>query len=316
MNRFVADPHWGWWIVSYFFLGGVAAGSYFMAALGELIGSEDDRRLIRPAYYLAFPLVVICGLLLVADLTRPERFWHMLIYSETGRPMFKPWSPMSVGAWALMVFGGISGLSFAGALAEDGRCGLGRWTSFSRRLHQGIVGRSFSIIGSLSGFFIASYTGALLTATNQPIWSDSPWIAPLFLASAASTGIAALLLLAQRSVAVGPQQDAARPRAPAVSAALHRLESADHWAIGLEILVLGAFLLSLGGALLPFLNSHAGLLLAGSVVIGMIVPPGLHRFGKPSSFAVQLATPACVLAGGLLLRVALLRAAPAMLAAG
>jgi len=27
MNFWVADPEWGFWIVTYFFLGGIAAGS-------------------------------------------------------------------------------------------------------------------------------------------------------------------------------------------------------------------------------------------------------------------------------------------------
>ena len=52
------------------------------------------------------------------------------------------------------------------------------------------------VFGCLSGFFIAAYTGALLSATNQPMWSDTTWLAPLFLASAASTGLAAMTLLA------------------------------------------------------------------------------------------------------------------------
>ena len=42
-------------------------------------------------------------------------------------------------------------------------------------------------LGCVAGFFVASYTGALLSATNQPMWSDTVWLAPLFLASAAST---------------------------------------------------------------------------------------------------------------------------------
>ena len=37
MNLFVADPHWGWWIILYFYLGGIAAGAYFTATL---IGSS------------------------------------------------------------------------------------------------------------------------------------------------------------------------------------------------------------------------------------------------------------------------------------
>ena len=40
MNPFVADPQWGWWIVLYFYLGGIAAGAYFLATLIELFGRE------------------------------------------------------------------------------------------------------------------------------------------------------------------------------------------------------------------------------------------------------------------------------------
>src|SRR5262249_8307341 len=28
MNLFVEDPEWGWWIILYFYLGGIAAGAY------------------------------------------------------------------------------------------------------------------------------------------------------------------------------------------------------------------------------------------------------------------------------------------------
>ena len=71
MNTFVADPHWGWWIVWYFYLGGIAAGAYFMAALVEFVGDEQDRRMGRIGYFLAAPLVAICGVLLILDLERP-----------------------------------------------------------------------------------------------------------------------------------------------------------------------------------------------------------------------------------------------------
>ena len=50
MNLFVADPEWGWWIILYFFLGGLAAGAYFVSALIELIGSEADRVVARAGY--------------------------------------------------------------------------------------------------------------------------------------------------------------------------------------------------------------------------------------------------------------------------
>src|SRR3989442_12098463 len=103
---FTASPQWRWLIVAYFFLGGLAAGSYFLATLMDLFGERRDRRLVHLGYLVAFPLVGLCGLVLTVDLGRPERFWHMLIQSETLRPMIKTYSPMSLGAWALLCFGG------------------------------------------------------------------------------------------------------------------------------------------------------------------------------------------------------------------
>ena len=47
MNPFVADPEWGLWITLYFYLGGIAAGAYFVASLIEMFGKEQDRALAR-----------------------------------------------------------------------------------------------------------------------------------------------------------------------------------------------------------------------------------------------------------------------------
>jgi len=72
----------------------------FSCRAHRLAWPPEDRPLARLGYYIAFPCVVISGILLTLDLNRPDRFWHMLIESNTLRPMFKLWSPMSVGSWA------------------------------------------------------------------------------------------------------------------------------------------------------------------------------------------------------------------------
>src|ERR1043166_3706463 len=102
---FSGAPDWGWLIVLYFFFGGLAGGSYFIAALIDLFCRPEHRPLGRLGSYSAFAWIVGSGLLLTLDLYRPLRFWHMLIESNTYRPIFKYWSPMSVGSWALLVFG-------------------------------------------------------------------------------------------------------------------------------------------------------------------------------------------------------------------
>jgi formate-dependent nitrite reductase membrane component NrfD len=316
MNLFVADPQWGWWIILYFYLGGIAAGAYFMSTLIDLLGHEEDRELPRIGYRIAFPLVCLCGLFLTIDLDRPERFWHMLFKSEVveaafheGWPltgagwsrmshaiMFKYWSPMSIGAWALLLFGLCSFLSFVGDLWPGSR--------LERLFRRGWFGRGLQVVGALIGFFIAAYTGALLSATNQPLWSDSTWVAPLFLTSAASTGIALMILVAEwRGV---------RP------AALKRLERSDLWALGLELAVFAALLASLGGDLLAILESwHGRIFVVGVLVLGLLVPLAFHlRLGLSIPARGAIVAALFALFGGFLLRYALLTTPAELLALG
>jgi formate-dependent nitrite reductase membrane component NrfD len=308
MNPFVADPQWGWWIILYFFLGGLAAGCYFLATLLELVGHVEDEPLARLGYRVAFPLVCVCAVFLTVDLVRPDRFWHMVFQSDAvnnalaaGWPMggwgdlshafmLKVWSPMSIGAQALGLFGLCSFVSFLGTFSPKGRLG--------RVLASKLVGRAFKVVGSLVGFFIASYTGALLTASNQPLWSDSDWIAPLFLASAASTGISLLLLLG-RGISEGTRE---------------RLERADLWALGLELFIFLIFLASLGSVLPLALATRDGLLLVfGTLVLGLLLPLWLHLGLKEPGYARASAAALSSLVGGFILRYGIVRVSPALL---
>lgn len=293
MDLFAADPHWGWWIILYFFLGGIAAGSYFTSTLIELFGAEEDRALVRAGYLLAFPLILICAVFLIVDLNYPARFWHMLFDSETGMPHIRWGSPMSVGSWAISLFGFCALVSFMASCREQGI--VARWHA-SRA-----IGQPLRVVGCAVGFFVAAYTGALLTATNQPIWSNTTWIAALFLTSAASTGIAAILLLARRQ---------------ASTATLARLERADRSVLLLELVVFVVFLISLGSLLGPLVGTVSGqVLIGGTLVLGVLVPLVLHfRCGLQGACGV--ATAVFVLLGGFLMRWAILSAPPELLAGG
>ena len=44
---FTASPHWTWFIILYFFVGGIAGGGYFLAALLQWFGRPEDRPVIR-----------------------------------------------------------------------------------------------------------------------------------------------------------------------------------------------------------------------------------------------------------------------------
>lgn len=281
---FSEAPDWGWLIVLYFFFGGLAGGSYFLGALIEFFGRSEDRPLARLGYYIAFPSIVVSGVLLILDLGRPERFWHMLVASNTYRPIFKYWSPISVGAWALLIFSAFSLWSFLGALADDGRFS---WRGARRGRRPSVPGRVTLAIGTLLGLYVAGYTGVLLAVTNRPIWSDTPLLGMLFVVSAGSISAAFMLLLAHR-----------RRWTLAGLADLHRM---DAWMIFLELIVLICVMASLGRIIRAWLNIW-GILLVGVVVLGMIVPLALYWRRREGRHAEVMAAAALVLVAGFVLR--------------
>jgi formate-dependent nitrite reductase membrane component NrfD len=284
---FSAPPGWEWLITLYFFFGGLAGGCYFLAVLIDFFGRPEDRPLARLGYLISFPSLIISGLLLIFDLYRPERFWHMLIESNTYEPMFKYWSPMSLGSWALLIFGFFSFTGFLGALAEGDQL---RWPTARRFRPPGPLGMFLGIIGGIFGFYVAGYTGVLLAVTNRPIWSDTPLLGMLFVVSAASISAALMILLAERS----------RWTMPSI-ARLHRI---DAWTIALEIIVLIAMVASLGSVARAWL-SWSGVLLLAAVAVGMVLP--LAFFWRRAWVGTLDSTSAAalVLLGGLLLRFAI-----------
>ncbi|MBI1892550.1 MAG: polysulfide reductase NrfD [Candidatus Rokubacteria bacterium] len=229
------NPVWSWYIIWYFFVGGVAAGAYVTAAFADFFGRKEDRQLAKVGFAIAFPLVLICSILLILDLGVPGRALNMF-------RLFNWSSPMSVGSWVLLGFGLVSLVSLILVLWDR----RGAWR----------IRRVLAIPGALFGLFIASYTGVLLGATNRPIWAANNWIGPLFLVSALSTGVAALALFSARAKLTGFRQ-------------VHL------FATGFEALLLVLFLQSLGaGATLFLTGSFAPLFWGGVVAAGLAIPFG------------------------------------------
>jgi formate-dependent nitrite reductase membrane component NrfD len=294
---FTASPEWTIYIVPYFFVGGIAGGSYFLAAILHWFGRPEDRAVVRLGYVVAAIGAILSGLLLTVDLGRPLRFWHMLFQAERfPLPILKPWSPMSIGSWALLLFGAFATLSAIGVLAERGRI---RWRGL-RVLYDSALGRVLAVIGGIFGFFIAGYTGVLLSVTNRPIWANTEFLGVLFLVSAASTAAATLILLAVWRVAEDVR-----------GSTIEWLAWFDGWALLLELVVLVFFIASLGAVAAVWV-SWRGVLLLVTVVIGVIIPLALHF--RPAWFSTRwrarglVAGAVLVLIGGFLLRVVALLA--------
>lgn len=281
----VKKAHWGWEIYLYFYLGGIAGGSYLVATLADVLRLKKATELIRAGRYLSLVCIIISPILLVKDLGRPERFHHML-------RVLKFRSAMSLGTWGLSTFGLLCGITGAHQMAQDG---LLTWLPFFGRLLKRIPVKAIESVGAIFGLFVASYTGALLSATAVPIWGRAKHVlAPLFLTSALSTGLASLSLIL--SFGGRKQQDV-----------LERLERAEIIAMTSELGLLASLPRVLGPLGEPLFKGKRGtLFIAGTMGNGVLLPL-LVRLGwkltrKPTPRALNITISSMVLIGGLILR--------------
>lgn len=165
----VKPPVWAWEIPLYFFAGGAAGASSVLALTAQLTGASPS--LVRDARWIAAIGAAVSGPLLILDLGRPERFLNML-------RVFKPQSPMSVGAWTLTVFGTAS----AGAVVAE-------------LLHMKRIGDAAAFVAALSGLAMATYTGVLIGATAIPVWAKHARSLPIHFGASALASATALLNL-------------------------------------------------------------------------------------------------------------------------
>jgi formate-dependent nitrite reductase membrane component NrfD len=234
-EHFVRAPGWTWYILGYFFFAGLTGGSYALATLLRLVGDARDEPAARIGFYVSFLTLLVSPVLLTADLGVWTKFWHMLVNVTPGDQglNFTYSSPMSVGVWALFIFAFFATVSLIEVFVLDRRARSSVGHEPVRPVG-GAAGLAFNIVGAVFALLVVSYTGVLLSVSNQPIWSDTWMLGGLFLASGLS-GSAALMALLTRY----------RPDA---AFSLGRLLEADGYFSILELVLLVAFFVTIAAA--------------------------------------------------------------------
>lgn len=155
---------------AYLFLGGLSGGASLMAAGAEATGRS---RLALTGEVTALLAGTAGAGLLVSELGRPERFLNML-------RVFKPTSPMSVGAWVLAAQGGLTaaaaGSYVTGLLPRAGR----------------LAGYATAVTGPA----MATYTAVLLADTAVPAWQRAWRELPLLFAGSGMAAAGAIGMMA------------------------------------------------------------------------------------------------------------------------
>ena len=159
------------------------SGSAFVALAADLAGDERSAAVARK---VALAAVLPAPALLITDLGRPGRFLNML-------RVFKPRSPMNLGAWCLAAFSAVGAGAVGADLLGQPPHGAQDWAQST----------------PLLGGYLGSYTGVLLATTAVPVWARSRiFLGPIFVSTATATGAAATRLAL---TAAGRPEEAADP---------------------------------------------------------------------------------------------------------
>lgn len=288
----LVDPQlhvWGWEIPVYLFLGGMAAGAMILTAL---LAARPERSRVARWLPFAAPVLVSIGMgALFLDLANKL---HVLRFYLA----FRWTSPMSWGAWILLVVYPVTILQGLAALADDqvdalaaragplaGAVRAGRAFALPRE-------RALRTWAVGTGIGLGVYTGILLSTLGARALWGSALLGPLFLASGLSTGAALLMLFR-----VSPEERSLLARW-------------DLLAIGLEVALLVLLLVGLasgdaasrGAADLLLGGRFTGQFWALVVIAGLAVPAALELLETRLHLAATWVAPALVLVGGLSLR--------------
>jgi len=278
---------WGWEIPAYLFLGGWVAGILVLSGFLLATGRHARRSCVCFGMPLVGLVLLSAGMLaLFLDLEHKLFTWRLYV-------TFEPWSPMSWGAWILLL---VYPVLVASALMRPPRL-LMDLVPGVRRLSGRLGGnaavvRAIGVAGMASGTALGIYTGILLSALGaRPLWSSAV-LGPLFLASGLSSGAAFAHMVA---------------RDREESEAMARADNA--FLLG-EVALIALFLVGLSGAG----EAHAmaaGLFLGGPftavfwtlvVGLGIVMPLLIQSLAVSHRIAHTAIAPALVLLGGLALR--------------
>jgi len=175
---------WGFYISNFTFLVGIAAAAVILIIPAYLYHFKDIKKIVVLGELLAVTAVVMAMLFVLADMGRPERFWHAI----PGLGSLN--IPRSILGWDMVVLNGYLVLNLFTALFIGGHRFYGR--EANKRIVLTLV--LISIPAAVAVHTVTAFVYNGLAA--RPFWNASI-LAPRFLASAFCSGPALMIILFQ-----------------------------------------------------------------------------------------------------------------------
>ena len=173
------QSEWRWLIAAYLFLAGVGGGAYLAGVIADLAGGSEWMLVSKVGVCLGLPCVLIGTFFLLADLGKPSHTWRVWMKPGT--------SWIARGTIIIVIFMVLAAIHtafwvwpFAGPLEIN---------ESARHL--------IGVLGAIFAFLTVIYTGLLL-GYSQPVALWRTALLPvLFFVSAVSTGLMAIMIIAQ-----------------------------------------------------------------------------------------------------------------------
>jgi len=289
----MAELSWGILLVAYLFVGGMAGGSYIVAALADLLGKGKYRVLSKSGVYVSL-LSIIAGLaLLILDLGRFE----VDPLTPLNAYVNFPTSIMSVGTWIVTAFTIVSLLTSI------------LW------FFQGsdIIRKLLEVAGIVLGGSTAAYTGLLLAFSRGRLFWNTPYLPWLFIISGSLTGLAVSLFVIPIVAKLMPRFfedfrdlfENKRDYAALIGDGQKYIMALITIELGLVVIELGA-----GGAYTEFQLAGLSTVFMVYLIVGLIIPLVIGYYAVRSSsiknersvILFSLGSFILILAGGFLLR--------------
>ena len=157
----------------YFFIIGISAALFFISGLSYF--REEFKSLRSSSFLLSFVLLVVGGLLLIADLSRPGRFLNMI-----NPGYWNMTSPLTWGAILLILFGAVSVVYYLTMKKGDE-----------------VLAKKLAVIGSLIALGLPIYTGFDLSVhQHRAVW-NSPLMSVLAVSLSLVSGVAVASFMAK-----------------------------------------------------------------------------------------------------------------------
>ena len=266
-----AQSKWRWLVAAYLFLAGLGGGAYVTGAVAGFFGAPEWAGIAKIGVSLGMPCVLVGCLFLIADLGTRWNFWRAAMRPNTS------WIARGTIIITIFMILGFIHIVF------------GVWPS--NQLAESTPARhTISVLGIVFAFGTMIYTGVLLAASRPIAFWSTAMLPLLFLVSALSTGIMAVILIA--SVASGTYDGP-----------VALLAKIDMVLIVLEMVVLAFYLQathrvpeSRASAMLVLRGPIAPLFWWGVAVLGLIAPLVFDLLHVAALASV------CGILGGLFLR--------------